>query len=207
MNTEKKNLFYSLIGVFIAGLIILSILTFLAIKPEKITYGFIIILLGAITLTILYIILWIISTRLIKGKALKYFINHKNLKQVERLGLKYNEKINGYSGNIKDYELTICCFFGEVELFSTDYVINIFFEPQSIEKFKEIKRTQLPTSFNIITEFIIQKVFSFKFFPPPYNRIKQTIEMLIETLERNNVKPISSEEIEKNIRLHNNTSA
>jgi|GEM_PF-3078759 len=200
MDTEKKQFFNSLIGVFIYSLIVLSILTFFGLKPEKLIDRVIIVIIGSIIFSIIFCILWIISTKLIKPKALRYFVNHKNLKQLEELGLKFNEKINGYSGTIEDYELTICCNFGEFGLFTTEYVINIFFEPENVETIRKIRKKELHGR-TVIAECVIQEHFSFKFFPPSYINIKRKIEMLIEPLKRNNLKPISTEELEKKINV------
>ena len=198
MESESKKFFGFLLTYFIVGLIVFSIILFLGFRQERLIDNFILILIGSVALCIVYSILWLVSMKLIKHKALKFFLNHDNFKQLEKLGLTFNEKINVFSGSIENYEITICCYYGEEKLFNTEYVINIFFEPQSFETIKEIKKNQL-TPYTKIAEFLIQKYFSFKFQSPKYEIVERAIMNLIEILKTNNLKPISNEELEKKL--------
>ena len=200
MESESKKFIGFLLTYFIVGLIVFSIIIFLGFRQERLIDNFIFILIGSVALCIIYSILWLISMKLIKPKALRFFLNHDNFKQLEKLGLSFNEKINGYSGSIENYEITICCYYGEENLFNTEYVINIFFEPQSFETVKEIKKNQL-TPYTKIAEFVIQKYFSFKFQSPKYEIVERAIVNLIEILKTNNLKPISNEELEKKLNV------
>ena len=195
MTKEKRNYKEYFITPFIGGVFALTIICFL-IKIDSFSTGLIIVLVGSIVLSILIGSLLILTNKYVRPRIHKYFLNHKSIKSLGKLGLDFNDTMNCHSGTYRNYDVQILCHFDKTNLIETEYVINIFFEKIDSKEVKQIRKKEILDR-NNLAEFFIQKAFAFKLIPPSDTKLTNSINDFIDLLERNNLKPVRLKDLDE----------
>jgi hypothetical protein len=188
MTNEKINYKEYFITPFIGGVFALTIICFL-IKIDSFSKGLLIVLIGSIILSILFGSFFIMTNKILRHRMQKYYLNHKSIKSIEKLGIHFNNKMKCYFGTYRGYDVQILCHFEKTLLIETNYVINIFFDKIDFENVKQIREKEFLNK-NNLGDFFIQRTFAFKLFPPSDKKLSDCINDFIDILERNKLKPI-----------------